>query len=873
MSLNKEEKELLLDIIHRAVNGSVSDDIDPEEAETTSLYVSASEIAEETKISIQDIVDFAKEKGFAVYEVVGNDSKSDFNDSNYEGEILIANPIVTVDDIKNDYNLFYNLKKDPEIKVIAGGKTDKVKKLSAELLAKLEKQLAVDDVNPLEPEKIDAGLNESLYTQIMNTLNIISDGEDDSSKDKADKVDIKEDKADDDALWTDIVKQYCRKYGYKFLFANWENQDFGYIDKNGNNIHKYANDLTKEFKTVTENKSPSLLDDLGIEIFDLEKSKSDDPKENYSISVDEGSFGHSLEANFLEAKDIASEYGLRVYALKDYDILDEDKLELAHVIYAGKSENVLKYLHDNFDKDEDKHWAEENNIDYKPNEDESLKESDDDLVKVRDAIKGLKFGEEKSIHIGSFWVYTHVTNANFGSHWESKEVSTIQLNQGSDNIALFQDAEDEHEFEIYKQELLTDLDSIVNKDDIKEDVVKQGNSWVNKGKEGTHGKFATKAKADAQRKAMFARGFKESLTEAKENKYVIYKDGNKILGTDSTNYDNHLANELEINDFTSFGSVDKIVNYLVKYGQLKKENIIIKDGLDEKLEDKVTDNIDTTKLAIKQEDKPADKQEPTNKPEEIKPDKLTDKEDIVIDKPTSAKDIDDYIDKLYEMRKTSIAKDGEFGIGNLVFKELRNLGYLDNLKELRNELRSQELSLNPTPEENKKLDTLIKPEVKSVDEAININKYGTKEEIKKLAAKADKDGTYSVDDKGNITPVPFKTGFQVSFFRPEITNDEIKSVLNVIGSKLGEKYFGLWKDGGEISYHIDNEANAYKLAKIFNQETIMDWSKYGTDKQFPNNPDYNKDKKVDYKEAIKQFQDFINNKEPVSAPTDSKEEK
>lgn len=42
----------------------------------------------------------------------------------------------------------------------------------------------------------------------------------------------------------------------------------------------------------------------------------------------------------------------------------------------------------------------------------------------------------------------------------------------------------------------------------KEDTVKQGSSWVNKGKEGTHGKFKTKKEADAQRKAMFARGFK-----------------------------------------------------------------------------------------------------------------------------------------------------------------------------------------------------------------------------------------------------------------------------------------------------------------------------------------------------------------------------
>ena len=44
--------------------------------------------------------------------------------------------------------------------------------------------------------------------------------------------------------------------------------------------------------------------------------------------------------------------------------------------------------------------------------------------------------------------------------------------------------------------------------DLDEDTIKQGNSWTNKGKEGTHGKFKTKKEADNQRKAMFANGYK-----------------------------------------------------------------------------------------------------------------------------------------------------------------------------------------------------------------------------------------------------------------------------------------------------------------------------------------------------------------------------
>jgi hypothetical protein len=49
---------------------------------------------------------------------------------------------------------------------------------------------------------------------------------------------------------------------------------------------------------------------------------------------------------------------------------------------------------------------------------------------------------------------------------------------------------------------------------LREDTVKTSDGkWTNKGKEGTHGKFKTKKEADAQRKAMFANGFHESVNE------------------------------------------------------------------------------------------------------------------------------------------------------------------------------------------------------------------------------------------------------------------------------------------------------------------------------------------------------------------------
>ena len=53
----------------------------------------------------------------------------------------------------------------------------------------------------------------------------------------------------------------------------------------------------------------------------------------------------------------------------------------------------------------------------------------------------------------------------------------------------------------------------MEEEQLEEDTIKQNGKWVNKGKEGTHGSFKTKKAADAQRKAMFANGYHESLEE------------------------------------------------------------------------------------------------------------------------------------------------------------------------------------------------------------------------------------------------------------------------------------------------------------------------------------------------------------------------
>lgn len=58
----------------------------------------------------------------------------------------------------------------------------------------------------------------------------------------------------------------------------------------------------------------------------------------------------------------------------------------------------------------------------------------------------------------------------------------------------------------------------------------------------------------------------------------------------------------------------------------------------------------------------------------------------------TSEDIENTIDNIYLMRKYSLAKEGEYGTGNLIFKQIRNIGLLDKLKDKLYELRSDELS-------------------------------------------------------------------------------------------------------------------------------------------------------------------------------------
>ena len=73
-------------------------------------------------------------------------------------------------------------------------------------------------------------------------------------------------------------------------------------------------------------------------------------------------------------------------------------------------------------------------------------------------------------------------------------------------------------------------------------------------------------------------------------------------------------------------------------------------------------------------------------------DQWTSKINTAVDN-SSSQTIEKLIDELYLIRKNSLETDGEYSAGNILFKEVRNVGLLDKLKDAYKDSRSKELTL------------------------------------------------------------------------------------------------------------------------------------------------------------------------------------
>ena len=131
--------------------------------------------------------------------------------------------------------------------------------------------------------------------------------------------------------------------------------------------------------------------------------------------------------------------------------------------------------------------------------------------------------------------------------WESNENKYKII----DSLYIYDSEKDDADvmgisLEDYIDGILSELDSRIRSNSLDEDTIKQNGKWVNKGKEGTHGTFKTKKEADAQRKAMFAQGYKESLSNTDPDKYdeLVNKVFNNIKSIlHDENYKKDLSQE------------------------------------------------------------------------------------------------------------------------------------------------------------------------------------------------------------------------------------------------------------------------------------------------------------------------------------------
>ena len=72
---------------------------------------------------------------------------------------------------------------------------------------------------------------------------------------------------------------------------------------------------------------------------------------------------------------------------------------------------------------------------------------------------------------------------------------------------------------------------------------------------------------------------------------------------------------------------------------------------------------------------------------------LTKQIDVAVDRADDPEDIYRITDKLRKMRRTGLDTTGEFGVENLTFKVLRNLGYLDKLDQEYRRQQDQDISI------------------------------------------------------------------------------------------------------------------------------------------------------------------------------------
>lgn len=161
--------------------------------------------------------------------------------------------------------------------------------------------------------------------------------------------------------------------------------------------------------------------------------------------------------------------------------------------------------------------------------------------------------------------------------------------------------------------------------------------------------------------------------------------------------------------------------------------------------------------------------------------------------------INNFWDMLYDFRKTGLNRSGEFDINNLVFKEIRNRGYLDELANIEIDLKNQNMTL----------DSKIKDG--SRQEFINVFGKEAEENLKKISPKLEtndprKNLEYWLkeynrnEDTKILIPSQFEAFIENYKSYGMTIKEQLNEIANLPETKQGLKYLG--KSGPYEVYHV-----------------------------------------------------------------------
>lgn len=222
--------------------------------------------------------------------------------------------------------------------------------------------------------------------------------------------------------------------------------------------------------------------------------------------------------------------------------------------------------------------------------------------------------------------------------------------------------------------------------------------------------------------------------------------------------------------------------------------------------------------------------------------------------PTIEK-IEKFIEDLYDLRKTAIADEGEYSIGNLVFKQLRNDGDIDALKELKQSLKDKELSLESLEEEVKPIFKIDVDGEWFTDADGNELEFATEEEAENfidehelenataiisnidkvkvsrlgglagLDTETDKEKETNFSERlGEGTFVIVSTENPLNDEKVDFNAEEVLKGLEFIHENEVEPIDGYWQGEKEPKSYlvkIKDDSKAEELAKLFNQAAYI----------------------------------------------------